>query len=130
MSKKHKLATKGDLLWSDLHNESLAIFQDSFMIHHYLLNKFEKENVKPIIKIKSNNWDYLINAVENPNLITVLPSPIYKFCSSDNIIKVKFNDPINWEVILCRHIKHHYTRIESFVFNYICNHFNDNNILY
>jgi DNA-binding transcriptional LysR family regulator len=123
MSRDHRLACKDKLSWSDLNNESMAIFTESFMIHHYLMTKFESENIRPQIKIRSHSWDYLLHSMKHSSLITVLPSPMSDFCSSKNIVKVEFDHPINWEVILCRQIKHHYTRIESFVFRSLWEYF-------
>jgi DNA-binding transcriptional LysR family regulator len=124
MSKEHALTNKDKLSWSDLNNESMAIFTEDFMINHYLMLKFERENIRPHIKLRSHSWDYLLYAMEHSNLITVLPSPVSEFCSLKNIVKVEFDDPINWEVILCRQVKSHYTRVEAFVFNSLCNYFN------
>ena len=125
MSSSHSLAHKGKLDWSDLNDQSMAIFPNSFMIHHYLMRKFESENIRPNVKLESSAWDYLLHATENSDLITVLPSPISNFCSLRNLSKVEFNDPINWEVILCRRIKSHYTRIEAYVFHSLCEYFNN-----
>ena len=125
MSKDHRLAYKDKVSWSDLNNESMAIFTESFMINHYLMLKFESENIRPHIKLRSQSWDYLLHATEHPSLITILPSPVSDFCSLKNLAKVEFDDPINWEVILCRQVKAHYTRIESFVFLCLCDYFNN-----
>jgi DNA-binding transcriptional LysR family regulator len=128
MSSHHKLAQKGKLDWSDLNNQPMAIFSEDFMIHHYLMRKFESENIKPNIKLESRAWDYLLHATEKSELITVIPSPISNFCSLRNLAKVEFNDPINWEVILCRKIKEHYTGIENHVFRCISEYFNATSI--
>lgn len=123
MSQDHKLAYKDKLSWDELNNESMAIFTESFMIHHYLMMKFESDNIRPNIKLRSRSWDYLLHSVENSDLITVLPSPISDICSLKNIVKVEFENPINWEIILCRHVKLHYTRVETFVFRCMCDYF-------
>lgn len=129
MSQDHRLASRKKLSWSDLSNESLAIFDESFMIHHYLMQKFESENIKPDIKIKSHSWDFLLHATERSSLITILPSPISEFCSLRNLVKVEFDYPINWEVILCRQVKSHYTRVETFVFRCLLDYFNTHTML-
>jgi DNA-binding transcriptional LysR family regulator len=128
MSKDHRLACKEKLSWSDLNNESMAIFTESFMINHYLMMKFESENIRPQIKFRSHSWDYLMHSMEHSSLITVLPSPVSNFYSSKNIIKVEFDHPINWEVTLCRQIKAHYTRVGAFVFRSIRDYFNNTTV--
>lgn len=123
MSCNNKLAQKERLSWADLNNEAIAIFTEDFMIHHYLMRKFESENIRPSVKLMSHAWDYLLHSTENTELITVLPSPISRSCSLRNLVKVEFDDPINWEVILCRQIKAHYTGIENHVFHCLCEYF-------
>ena len=125
MGKHHRLVQKHKLSWSDLNNEAMAIFTESFMINHYLRLKFESEHIRPSIKIKSNSWDYLLQATENSGLITVLPSPMSNFFSSKNLVKIEFEDPINWEVVLCRQVKEHYARVESFVFLGLLDYFDN-----
>lgn len=125
MNKDHKLACKDKLSWSDLNNEYMAIFEESFMINHYLMLKFESENIRPDVKLKSHNWDYLLDAVRHSSLITVLPTPVSDFFSLKNLVKKEFDDPINWEVILCRQVKSHYTRVEAFVFKSLCQYFDN-----
>lgn len=123
MGQHHPLAQKEKLSWSDLNNEPMAIFSKSFMIHHYLRRKFESENIRPMIKIQSHSWDYLLQATENSNLITILPSPMSHFFSFKKCVKVEFEDPIHWQVVLCRQVKSRYTRVESFVFHRLLDYF-------
>ncbi len=40
MSKNHCLAKKKQMNWSDLEGEDLVIFDNTYMIHHKLINKF------------------------------------------------------------------------------------------
>lgn len=123
MNENNELASKQKLRWSDLNNRDIAIFSESFMINHYLMRKFEKESIKPNIKIKSSSWDYLLYSTQVDNLITILPSPINNFIYYKNLKKVDFYDPINWEIILCRYNKAHYSRIENLIFNDLKNYF-------
>ena len=123
MCQDNKLAAKEKLQWSDLNNQNLAIFSESFMINYYLMRKFESEAIRPNIKIKSDSWDYLLYSTEDSNLITILPSPMDSFASYKNLAKLEFYDPINWEVIICRYSKSHYSRIEAFVYNELVEYF-------
>jgi len=125
MSKDHRLAKRDKLSWSELNNESMAMFKESFMVNHYLMLKFESENIKPHIKMRSHSWDYLLHSMEYSSLITILPSLVSEFCSLKNIVKVEFDDPISWEIILCRQVKAHYTRVEAFVFRCLRDYFNN-----
>ncbi|MGM9972984.1 MAG: LysR family transcriptional regulator [Clostridiaceae bacterium] len=129
MSKDNKLANNKKLHWSDLNNENLAIFSESFMINNYLMRKFDSESVKPNIKLKSNSWDYLLYSTESNNLITILPSPMDSFAHYENLVKLEFYDPINWEVILCRYKKNRYSRIETLIHNELIEYFKRGNTL-
>lgn len=128
MNCDNKLANRKSLHWSDLNNEDIAIFSESFMISHYLMRKFESESIKPNIKIKSNSWDYLLYSTKTNNLITILPYPISTFVCYENLVKLNFYDPLNWEVILCRHIKTHYSRIENLIYEELISYFKIRNI--
>lgn len=128
MNEDNKLADNKKLQWSDLNNEDIAIFSESFMINHYLMRKFESKSVRPNIKIKSSSWDYLLYSTEANNLITILPSPISNFAYYKNLVKVEFYDPINWEVILCRYSKAHYSRVETLIYDELIDYFKTRNL--
>lgn len=119
MSKHHPLATKENLKWSDLHNQPMAIFDSSYMIHHQLLKKFSAEQVKPLLSLQSASWDLLLNSTRNSNLITVLPSPVADYYSMDEVVRIDIENPIHWEVALCRRKQKRYPRVEDYVFNYM-----------
>lgn len=125
MRNNHRLAKKRRLGWEELNNESMALLTEAFMIHHHLMMKFESENIKPNIKFKSPSWDYLLYSIEHSNMITVLPHLISNFIFPKNLVKVEFEEPINCEVTLCRLIKAHHTRVETFIFNSLCKYFSD-----
>ncbi|OJF95955.1 LysR family transcriptional regulator [Alkalibacterium sp. 20] len=119
MSSQNPLAQKDNLQWTDLHNQPMAIFDSSYMIHHQLLNKFSSQNVKPQLYLQSASWDLLLNSTRNSNLFTVLPTPVAQYYSSPDVIRKEFKHPLRWEVVLCRRKKKRYSRIEDYVFNYM-----------
>jgi len=119
MSRQNPLAEKETLQWTDLHNQPMAIFDSTYMIHHQLLNKFSSLQVKPQLYLQSASWDLLLNSTRNSNLITVLPTPVDHYYSSPDVVRKEFAQPIYWEVVLCRRKQKRYSRIEDFVFNYM-----------
>ena len=129
MSRDNKLSNNKKLHWSDLNNENIALFPESFMINSYLMRKFDSESVRPNIKIKSSSWDYLLYSTESNNLITILPSPMDSFANYENLVKLEFYDPINWEVMLCRYKKNRYSRIETLIYNELIEYFEIRNTL-
>lgn len=119
MSVDNPLAQKKLLSWSDLHNQPMAIFDSTYMIHHQLLKKFASEQIKPQLSLQSASWDLLLNSTRHSNLITVMPTPVTKYYSMEEVVRRDFENPIYWEVALCRRKQKRYSRVEDYVFNYM-----------
>lgn len=123
MNEQNPLAQKKSLKWEDLHRQPMAIFDDTYMIHHQLMNQFHSLGIKPQIHLQSSSWDLLLNATRNSNLVTVLPSPVTNHFQLDGIKEVPFEDPVEWGIVLCRRNQKYYSHIEEYVFQYIKNFF-------
>jgi DNA-binding transcriptional LysR family regulator len=123
MDKNNPLANCDQLTWIQLNNQPLAIFDNTFMIHHLLINKFNQKNVKPIISLTSSSWDFLLRSTSGTDLITILPSLISEIYFDSNITKVHFKDPLSWEIVACRIKKSRYSRLEEYVFQSILEYF-------
>ncbi|WP_294614570.1 LysR family transcriptional regulator [uncultured Gilliamella sp.] len=119
----HPLAKKQKLEWSDLHDQMLAVFEPSFMIHHKLMKKFGEYNIQPQKYTMSASWDFLLQIATNSKFLTILPSPILDIYSNHHIVERRFNDPIDWKVLLCRPRKEHYSRLNQYVFDYMLSFF-------
>ena len=115
MCSKNKLSDKQKIDWKDLDHTNLAIFNESFMIHHQLMKKFETEDIKPNIVLSSSLWDFLLESTRSSDYITILPAPIHNHIRFDGIVEKQFNQPIYWHVVLAYPIKTHYNRIERYV---------------
>lgn len=124
MSNQNLLASKDQITWQDLKSSELAIFNESFMIHHQLTTQFESEGIKPNIVLQSSLWDFLLESVRNSNAITILPSPIRNHIRWENIVEKTFKSPIHWHVVLAYPQKTHYNRIEHYVRKSILDYFN------
>ncbi|MGL5434265.1 MAG: LysR family transcriptional regulator [Lachnospiraceae bacterium] len=122
MADNHVLANKPALSWSDLDNQPIAIFNEAFSIHRYLMDKLKEENIKPVVALQSSSWDFLIESVINSNLITIMPSPIKHFVRASHIVERPFVDPITWKVVFVEHTDRKLTlsqqQFKEFVFNY------------
>ena len=103
------------LTWKDLDHADLAIFGETFMIHHQLMKQFEHQGIKPNIILRSSLWDFLLESTRNTSAITILPSPIRNHIRWENIIEKQFDQPIHWRVVLAYPQKTHYNRIERYV---------------
>ncbi len=123
MSKDHPLASQKYLSWNDLKSVDLAIFNNTFMIHHQLMRKFDAVRIDPKIQLTSGSWDFLLELTKTSELITILPSPIRKHIIADDVLEKHFLNPISWNVILTYPIKTHTTILENYVKNSIVDFF-------
>ncbi len=113
MSKNHRLAAKDRLTWEDLTGESMVIFDETYMIHHKLVNKFKSLGIDVHYAMMSKSWDFLLESVRNTRYITILPSPISRYYNLNDVVEVRFEEPISWEAIYVYPKKNNYSRIEE-----------------
>jgi len=119
----HEFASKERLDWLDLNQAPLAIFDHTYMIHHQLMAAFKKQNIEPNILIQSNYWDFLLRSIVETDIITILPTVTFDFFPARYIKTVPFNEPIKWEVVMCRNRKETHANVAEFTFNKIKEHF-------
>lgn len=118
VSKDHHLANKKILTWIELHNEKLAIFDKTFMIHHLIKEKCKYTDINPQIILESASWDFLINSTRiNPQLMTIIPKPTVDSYGFQDIVAIPMENPIPWKVMVSRLKKDHYSTIEEYIFN-------------
>ena len=123
MDVNNPLAQKERLSWIDLQGQPLALFDNSFAVHHLVMEKFEQEKIVPKIVIESGNWDYILRSTIGNDLVTILPSPIYDIFPHAQVKKVRLHDSIAWKVALYRHKKRVYSRVEEYVYQYLLDYF-------
>jgi DNA-binding transcriptional LysR family regulator len=123
MSVNNPLSEKKSVEWADLKKIDLAIFNETFMIHHQLKRKFDALKIYPKISLMSGSWDFLLEVTRTSNFVTILPSPIHWHFNYDDVAEVPIEDPISWKVILTHPIKTHYSRLELYTKESIINYF-------
>ena len=123
MRNSHPLANKKILSWKDLHKQSIALFDNSFMIHHLVKNAFDYHGIRPQIQITSSSWDYLLKSTLNTDLITILPKPIYELVNKELCVCKSIETPIIWNVMLTRKKKRTYRSVETFCYQEIIDYF-------
>jgi len=123
MNRNHALASKPLISWSDLNHAPIALCNKTFMAYHQLHHAFEHHNVSPNIVITSGNWDFTLMSTVKTELIAFLPSLFSDHFSNNNLVKKYFDQPISWQVVMCRHKKQLYSRVEDYLFSEILNHF-------
>lgn len=123
MDKSHPLAQKDSLEWDELADYPLATFNKSFTTYHALTEKLKDERVKAKIAYTSSTWDYLVDLTKNTDIITILPQPISEFVDKSQYKMMRFNDPIPFNIWLCRPYQSKMNEIETFVYEEILKHF-------
>lgn len=114
LSKSHPLAEKDTMDWVDLKDQNLAIFSNTFMIHHQLMRKFESLSIVPKIALMSTSWDFLLESTLNSDFITVLPGPVRNHIVKDMYKELPFTGSMPWKVVLTYPNKSHYSKIETY----------------
>ncbi|MFH5836491.1 LysR family transcriptional regulator [Proteiniclasticum sp. C24MP] len=125
MSKDNPLAAKNTIEWTDLKGKDLAVFNETFMIHHQLMRKFQSLKMEPKISLMSGSWDFLLEVTRTSNFITILPAPIKEHFSFKDVTEVSFKKPISWQVVMTYKLKSHYTRIEEYTIDSIRKYFKE-----
>lgn len=123
MSRDNPLAVKKTIAWTDLRGKDLAIFNETFMIHHQLIGKFKSMKMEPKISLMSGSWDFLLEVTRTSSFITILPAPIKEHFSFKDVREVPFEKPITWKVLMTYKLKSHYTRIEEYTIDSIRKYF-------
>lgn len=123
MSTDNPLAKKEILYWTDLRDQDLAIFNESFMIHHLLHNKFRAMRIDPHIQITSGSWDFLLQLSKTSRIITILPSPIRNIVEGNGYVEIPFHQPLSWDVVLTYPVKSYVSSLEYYVKESILDYF-------
>ncbi|MGX7265696.1 LysR family transcriptional regulator [Enterococcus crotali] len=123
MSINNKYAEQEFISWEELAKEPLALFNDTFMIHHLVMSYFEKLNLKPAVKIQSGAWDLLLKTTFDTPFLTILPAPVKDFIQERDYRAVRMHHPLSWKVTVCRQKKKNYLNVEKFVLSSILDYF-------
>ncbi|WP_114569682.1 LysR family transcriptional regulator [Exiguobacterium flavidum] len=119
----HPLAKGKTVTWKALAEQPLVILNDSFMLHHQILNHFRKAEIDPRIFFTSGAWDLLIGMVQELDVVSILPEPILTFHHAEDICILPFEPPMTWDVSLC-HVEHiHHRPVVQYVEEYILDFF-------
>lgn len=119
----HPLASKENLDWQDIVPYPLATFNKNFMTYKLVKEKMATVAKDKQIMFLSSSWDYLTEATEDTDIVTILPSPINRYLSQEKITQRPFKDPIPFNVLLCRPVKSKYTSIEQMAYESILRYF-------
>lgn len=109
--------------WQDLADQPLAIFNQEYMIHHQLVKKFNDLSLTPKIRLEIRSWDFMVSAVRQNDLVTILPQPTIEHVNAHNVKMIPIEDPIPWKVSMVYPKKSHYTMVEKYIIQSVKDYF-------
>lgn len=123
MSKGHHLADKAVIEWTDLKGESFVLFDETYLIHHNVKQKFRSLNMELKIVLMSKSWDFLLESVRHSKFLTFLPKPIEHQYNLIDVVQGQLDKPLDWDVVLVYPKKKTYSNIELAVQRKMTEHF-------
>lgn len=123
MSPSHPLANESELTWKQIEGFEIATFNESFVTNDLVKRKLKDYNLDSSISFTSSSWDYLIEMTHYSETLTILPSPVNRYLSVENYIEKPFEDPIPFNVLLCRPVKSNYSNVEEILHESILGYF-------
>lgn len=123
LNPNHKLAEKEILDWTDLNDQTIGTFKESFITHQLVSEKLENKKVQNQIAVTSAAWDFLVESSYHSDIVSILPAPIKRYFKQENVAYRHLSDPIPFNVVLCRPIKADYSTVETFVHEATLNYF-------
>lgn len=99
VNKKHKLANKRYIDIKELKDEKFITFNEDFMMHDKTIDACKECGFEPYITLKTSQWDFIIEMVSLNQGITIIPKPIVKRFTVDDIKMIPIKSPeISWDV--------------------------------
>lgn len=99
--KDHPLANKESVVFNDLKGETFALLNETFLLHHHVVDACRESGFEPNICFSSSQWDFLTELVGLNQGVSILPKPILSRFNSMNIIQVPINHPaMRWRIAI------------------------------
>lgn len=99
LHRNHPLSYKEIIHYDDLRDENFVILNETFMLHHRIIEACRDSGFEPRISIKSSQWDFLAELVALNQGISILPRPIVNRFNSSMILQIPINHPsVKWEI--------------------------------
>lgn len=120
---KHPLAEKSKIKWKDLSSYQIATFRKSFVTNELVLEKLAETRADTSIQLTSASWDFLVETTYHSEIVTILPGPIHRYLKTDDVVMRSFENPIPFNVLLCRPIKESYSPVENYLHEEMLSYF-------
>lgn len=93
VSKKHPLASKPSVTFSDLKNSGFILLTEGYTVGELPIQACKKAGFTPNVILRSSEWDIICEAVANSNNVSILPYPFLEKAHKENIVVLPINDP-------------------------------------
>ncbi|WP_277630850.1 LysR family transcriptional regulator [Atopococcus tabaci] len=123
MRPEHALAEKEIVRWEELAPYQIGTFRESFVTYRLVNEKLKEKNSKAKVTLTAASWDFLVETTNESDFVSILPAPIQRYLHQSDVIMKHFEDPIPFNVLLCRPRKEKYSTVESFVHESMLNYF-------
>lgn len=120
---EHPLAEKSKVKWKDLSPYQIATFRKSFVTNELVLEKLAETGADTSIQLTSASWDFLVETTYHSEIVTILPGPIHRYLKTDDVVMKSFENPIPFNVLLCRPIKESYSPVENYLHEEMLSYF-------
>ncbi|WLR55854.1 LysR family transcriptional regulator [Mesobacillus subterraneus] len=99
--KDHPLANQEKVIFEDLKDESFALLNETFLLHHHVVKACREAGFEPNIYFKSSQWDFLTELVCLNQGVSILPRPILARFNSRNIKQIPIEHPeMKWRIAI------------------------------
>lgn len=101
LHKSHPLAGAETLTVADLKEESFAIFNQDFILHHQILAACRAAGFQPKIVLLSSQWDFMVEIVSCNRGVSILPKPVLSKHPDPNVKCIPLTDSMKyWDIVL------------------------------
>jgi DNA-binding transcriptional LysR family regulator len=100
--KDHPLASKNQVIMSDLKDEPFIMTTEDFMLHHLILKVCRDAGFEPKIDLVTSQWDFIQELVSLKQGVSLLPRPILEKFNTPNIkiIPIADQPELKWEIVI------------------------------
>ncbi|WP_423188574.1 LysR substrate-binding domain-containing protein [Alkalibacterium sp. f15] len=123
MNPKHPLASQESIKWKDLDNFQIGTFRESFITNRLVKDKIRMKKSKAEVTLTAASWDFLVETTNHSEIVSILPAPIKRYLNNEQVVMKPFDDPIPFNVMLCRPVKPSYTPVETFIHESMLSYF-------
>ena len=118
----HPLTSKAILTWEDLAEYPLVSLSDKYQTYFKVMEQFRIRGLEPHFAYTSSSWQYLTDAIQRNFVITLMPSLVPTFSSTDNIIIKRIKNPASFNLFLARLNKKHYSKENKLFYDFLNQH--------